>query len=303
MTLRDLADKLRYRFTKTGNDQFKEGIDYALLLKYLKKLFGDVDEINRLILLKYYLNKWNNKARRLKEREDKLRKAMNQLEKRQLIKDVDTVADVEVTKRVTDAVPVARAYDFFDKLRDIIDRKNKLSGLKDDLLRKLVDKLGRYTVDHLRKILRQWNDTARKMKEDAAKNRIAKWTEERYRISNARKNWKKLADLYDLYTQKRPLFELRRRLIKFMTLRDLADKLRYRFTKTGNDQFKEGIDYALLLKYLKKLFGDVDEINRLLLLKEYLNRWNNKAKKLKQRDNKLKKALKQIEKIKKSYNI
>jgi hypothetical protein len=119
------------------------------------------------------------------------------------------------------------------------------------------------------------------MKEDAAKNRIAKWTEERYRISNARKNWKKLADLYDLYTQKRPLFELRRRLIKFMTLRDLADKLRYRFTKTGNDQFKEGIDYALLLKYLKKLFGDVDEINRLLLLKEYLNRWNNKAKKIK----------------------
>ena len=123
------------------------------------------------------------------------------------------------------------------------------------------------------------------MKEDAAKNRIARWTEERYRIANARKNWRKLADLYDLYTQKRPLFELRNRLIKFMTLKDLADKLRNRFTKTGDDQFKEGIQHILLLKYLKKLFGDVDEINRLLLLKYYLNTWNNKDKNLKRREN------------------
>jgi hypothetical protein len=49
---------------------------------------------------------------------------------------------------------------------------------------------------------------------------LARWAEERYRIANARKNWKKLADLYDLYVQKRPLFELRIRLIQFMTLRD-----------------------------------------------------------------------------------
>ena len=76
------------------------------------------------------------------------------------------------------------------------------------------------------------------MKEEAAKNRIAQWTEERYRISNARKNWRKLADLYDLYVQKRPLYELRRKLIKYITLKDLSDKIRYRFTKTGNDQFK-----------------------------------------------------------------
>ena len=200
--------------------------------------------------LNIYLNKWNNKAKRMKEREDRLRKAMDQLEKRQLINDVNTVADVEITKRITDAVPVARAYNFFDKLRDIVNKKNRLAGLKAEILTKLIERLGRYTDDYLRKILRKWNDTANKMKENAAKNRIAKWTEERYRISNARKNWKKLADLYNLYVQKRPLHDLRRRLIQFITLRDLGDKVRYRFTKTGLDQFKEGIDYALLLKYL-----------------------------------------------------
>jgi hypothetical protein len=290
MTLRDLADKLRYRFTKAGNDQFKEGIDYALLLKYLKKLFGDVDDINRLILLKEYFDKWNNKAKILKKKEDKLGKAMEQMTKRQLINDINTIADVEITKKIADAIPVARAYDFFDKLRNLINGRNKLAALKQELLIKIIDRLNRYNNEYLRKKLLQWLLTANKMKEEAAKNRIAKWTEERYRISNARRNWKKLVDLYDLYNQKKPLYDLRKRLIKFMTLRDLADKLRNRFTKAGNDQFKEGVKHLILLKYLKKLFEDIDDINRLLLLKYYLNKWNNKAKKLKQREDYLRDA-------------
>ena len=125
------------------------------------------------------------------------------------------------------------------------------------------------------------------MKEDAAKNRIARWTEERYRISNARKNWKKLINLYDLYTQKKPLYDLRKRLIEFMTLRDLADKLRYRFTKTGKDQFKEGVNYITILRFLKTLFENWDDRNRLIILRRYLRKWNDKAKKLKLREESL----------------
>ena len=93
MTLKDLTNKIRNRFTKTGKDQFKEGIDYALLLKYLKKIFENVDEVNRLLSLKEYLHKWNNKAKKLKNRENKLKKGINEIEKRQLINDVNTIAD------------------------------------------------------------------------------------------------------------------------------------------------------------------------------------------------------------------
>ena len=197
MTLRDLADKLRNRFTKTGNDQFKEGVKHIIMLKYLKKLFEDVDDVNRLILLKQYLNKWRNNARKLKLREDKLRDAMDEIEKRQLINDVNTIADVEITKRVKDAIPVARAYDFFDKLREVVKRFSQFEEKKTHLLIKIFDRFGRFSEDYIRKKLRQWLTTANKIKENAAKNRIAKWTEERYRISNARKNWRKLANLYD----------------------------------------------------------------------------------------------------------
>ena len=76
----------------------------------------------------------------------------------------------------------------------------------------------------------------------------------------------------------------------------LSDKLRNKLTKEGNDQFKDGIYYITLLKTCRKLFENVDEINNLLILKEYLNKWNNKAKKLKNRENKLKKGMDEIEK-------
>ena len=107
---------------------------------------------------------------------------------------------------------------------------------------------------------------------------------------------RKLADLYDLYCNKCPLYDIRKRLIEYISLKGLTDKLRNKFTKNSNDQFRKGIDYLTLLIYLKKLFRDVDEINRLLLLKYYLNKWNDKAKKLKRRDNKLRKAMNEIEK-------
>ena len=196
----------------------------------------------------------------------------------------------------SDAIPVARAYDFFDKLREIVKRRGNLYNNRKETLIRIIDELDVSFTDLLRKRIRQWLDNAMKMKEEAAKKRIARWTEERYRISNARKNWKKLVDLYDLYCKKRPLFELRKKLIEYKTLKDLMNKLKNRFTKTGKDQFKEGIDYALLLKYLKKLFEDVDEINRLLLLKYYLNKWNDKAKKLNRREDKLKKAMDELDK-------
>ena len=63
-------------------------------------------------------------------------------------------------------------------------------------------------------VLKQWLDKANKIRDNAAKNRIAKWIEDRYRISNARNNWKKLSDLYDLYKNKQPLYDLRQRIIK-----------------------------------------------------------------------------------------
>ena len=303
-TLNDLSDKLRNRLTKSGIDQLKEGINYAILLKTCRKLFENVDEINDLLTLKNYLKKWHDKTKKLKNRENKLKKGMDEIEKRQIINDVNTVADAEITKRLLDSIPVARAYDFLDKFKDFVNKRNKFSKIRGDILRKIIRKLTIYTDDNLRNKLRQWLDIANKMKEDAAKNRIAQWIEDRYRISNARKNWKKLSDQYDLYMKNRPLYELRNRLIKYMTLKGLADNLNNKLIKAGNDQFKEGIRYISLLKRLRKLLEDTDENNNYITLLHYLRKWNDKAKKLKKREDLLKEALDiiKIKNIKNSAN-
>ena len=152
MTLKDLANKLKKRFTKTGNDQFKEGIDYALLLKYLKKLFENVDEINRLLLLKEYLNKWNNKAKKLKRREDNLREAFDTINLKNLKDATNTVKSVCIVKKVNKVVPVARAYDFFDKIHKISEYITKYTKLGDDLVKAKDDLDGYNKYKLLRKL-------------------------------------------------------------------------------------------------------------------------------------------------------
>ena len=291
ITLKDLMNDLNDKIKKDGLNQLKEGGFWKRTKETLRIIIEEQNYRSKDIIKRIYLNRWMDKVIKLRERDNKLIDAMNEIEKRQLIQDVDTVANVETTKKFTDSIPVARAVDFFDRLRNLDKYRRNLLELKNNLLNKLIRKRVKRIHNILRNKLQQWNEKAHKIREEAAKSRIAKWTEDRYRISNARKNWKKLCDLYDLYLQKRPLYEIRKRLIKFMTLNDLADKLRNRFTKTGKDQFKEGVKHIIILKYLKKLFEDIDDVNRYILLKYYLNKWNDKTKKLKQREDALNDAL------------
>ena len=132
--------------------------------------------------------------------------------------------------------------------------------------------------------IRQWRDKAKKMTEEAAKRRIAKWLEERYRIANARKNWIDLATKYDLFMNNRLLYEIRRRLAQFAKARDMVDRLRFRFLKTGKDQFTDGIKFISFLRFLKQLVENWDERNRLLTLRHYLKKWADKARKLKEKE-------------------
>jgi hypothetical protein len=48
-------------------------------IKFLKRLFENWDDRNRLLILRKYLKKWNDKARKLKEREDRLKDALDEI--------------------------------------------------------------------------------------------------------------------------------------------------------------------------------------------------------------------------------
>ena len=290
MALKNLADTIDSAFKKPLIDQLKDGADWVSLLKFLKNLFDDWDDRNRLLILRNYLNKWNDKAKKLKDRDDALDRALNDLEKRILINDINKVADASVTQQVVRSVPVARAFDFLDRMKKQYDLWNKLYAKFLKFLEKYIGTADEVRNNLLRRKLRQWRDNAHKLTEEAAKNRIARWTEERYRLANARKNWKDLADKYDMFINNRLLYDIRKRLRNYGLLKDLTDKLRNRFEKTGDDQFKEGVKFLQLLKFLKNLFDNWDDRNRLLILRNYLNKWNDKAKKLKDREEAIKES-------------
>ena len=150
--------------------------------------------------------------------------------------------------------------------------------------------------DLIKRKIKQWRDKAKKMTEEAAKNRIAKWLEERYRIANARKNWIDLSTKYDLFMNNRLLYEIRKRLTQFAKARDMVDKLRFRFLKTGKDQFCDGVKFMNFLNFLKQLVENWNDRNKLLALRHYFNKWADKARKLKEREDALNKAMDEINK-------
>jgi len=66
-------------------------------------------------------------VKRLRERDNKLDKALTVLDKKTLTDNVNTLADVSSTTKLLQAVPVARASDFFNKLEKhgVIDQRSE----------------------------------------------------------------------------------------------------------------------------------------------------------------------------------
>ena len=102
-------------------------------------------------------------------------------------------------------------------------------------------------MNYLKRKLLQWKDNAKLLSKEAAKNRIAKWTEVKYKTAVARESWRDLSGKYDMYINKSYLFQLKTRLRNWLKLRDMAEKLRNRFTIVGLDQYKEGIEFKKIL--------------------------------------------------------
>ena len=94
------------------------------------------------------------------------------------------------------------------------------------------------------------------------KNRVAKYIENKYKIANVKKNW-----------------------------RNLAEKVRHRLTKTGIDQFKEGIEFKKILELMRSLFINWDERNKFLAKRFIIRKWYMQVKRLKERDDKFDKAM------------
>ena len=280
LKLRDMAEKLRYRLTKVGADQLKEG-------KLMRTLFENWEERNKFLAKRFFTRKWYMQVKKLRERDEKFDKAMSLLDKKTLFDNVNTLNDVAVTNKLLKAVPAARAIDFFNHLRRIWGDWDKIRKQVMNILGKYVESEEEKRINYLKRKLSQWKDTAHKMTIETARNKLAKWTGDRYKISKARKLWKDLVDKYDMFKNNSLLWDLRRRLLNNLRLRDMVNKLKKDFVKTGYDQFKEGADFNNKVRYLRNIFTNDDRYYYPYKV-QYFNRWVNNTKKLRDREDALK---------------
>ena len=225
LKLRDFSEKLRNRFTTVGRDQFKEGIEFKKILVLMRSLFTNWDERNKFLAKRFIIRKWYMQVKKLKQRDDALDKAMNIVDKKSLTNAVTTLGDASSTKKVLKAVPVARAADFFTQLRKVWGDWSKIRIRILDIMGKYLESEDEKRINYLKRKLLQWNNNAKLMSKEAARIRLARWSINKMRTANARKNWKDLADKYDMFINKTALYQLKTRLRNWLKLRDMAEKI------------------------------------------------------------------------------
>ena len=108
-------------------------------------------------------------------------------------------------------------------------------------------------INYLRRKLLQWKDNSKVSRDDICRNKIARWTADKYKTAVARNNWKDLVNKYDMFVNKSLLYQVKSRLRNWLKLRDMAEKLRNRFTKVGLDQLKEGVEFKKILGLMRQL--------------------------------------------------
>ena len=233
--------------------------------------------------------------KKLKERDAKFDDALKVLDKKLLSDNVQTISDVCHTKKVLNAVPVARSTDFFNKLREIWKDYDKIRKRFMKILGKYVESEEEKRIGYMRRKLIQWNENAKKITVEVEKSKVSKWIADKFKISRARKMWKDLADKYDMFKNNSILWEVRRKLINGLRLRDMFDKLKKDLVKTGYEQFKEGARFNNQIRYLRKVFGHDDRYYYPYKI-HYFQRWVNNTRKLREREEALKESFKLISK-------
>ena len=103
----------------------------------MRSLFTNWEERNKFLAKRFFIRKWFMQVKGGKKRDTILEDALKTIDKKLLTNSVTNLADVMQTKKVSNAVSVARAADFFTQLR-------KIWGDWDKVRRRILNIMGKY---------------------------------------------------------------------------------------------------------------------------------------------------------------
>ena len=93
------------------------------------------------------------------------------------------MTDALEIQRVCNAVPVARAVDFFTNLRRIWGDWDKIRRRILNIMGKYIENEDEKRMNYLKRKLLQWKENAKQLTKEVAMNRIAKWAQDYYKIA------------------------------------------------------------------------------------------------------------------------
>jgi hypothetical protein len=108
---------------------FKDRIKKNRRVVYLKKMLPERNDKNGHDTIVKYFGRWKLNAKKLRERQNKFQKALETIEKRDLIQKVNRINAVILMKKLFNDIPRIRAKYFLSKLRNIKINKNKFENL------------------------------------------------------------------------------------------------------------------------------------------------------------------------------
>ena len=295
---RNIIDKIQRKKELLKQQKLEEGLEKLANIKFGAKYALDKlnSEKNRNIF-----ERFNNLLKN--KREDILKDCFDRIKKERkdnVLKDLLNLQDnfksrllkkwFDTWREKADKLGRKRAVEMIYKNWKIY-LFNKREKNKGDILKKLLSGIILKNSDILRKYFNKWKNYNNFMKNDQAKLRIANYIRNRFRLANARNNWKNLSDKLQTNDENKNLMDVIKALNTYNKLNKFMKPFTSLARKTFLSKFKDNKKKTLISNSLLKLLPKINDINNNLLLKNAFDKWKNKADKLKDRENVMKEAL------------
>jgi hypothetical protein len=291
---REVQEKLRRKKELARQLKIKNGLEKLLNIKFGSRYALDkIDsEKNRNIFKSFNDILKNKKDNILKDCFDNIkdRAFYNVLKKAVKIPDTLRLRIIKkfiyILKDKTDKLGKKRAAETISKNWKIYlnDKKQKN---KKEILKKILISIILKNSDILKNYFNKWRDLNNKKKADAAKNTIARFIKNKYRIGNARRNWEDLVNKYRLKNRNENLFKIIKTIKIYIVLNKLKKPVtnfaRRSFLEKTKDNKKKTIRYEILTRLLPK----TNEKNNNNLLKNAFDKWRENIDKLEKREEKM----------------
>ena len=285
---------------KDSKDKMKriKGLAKLLNIKFGKRFVYDKirSEINRNIFKKFNDDLKKHRLDTLKECFDKIKKTAFDNKLKSALNIPDSLKTrilkkiIIIWKENADKIARNHGADKIIKNWRIYNLKKKKEN-RDQILKDIFIKLYNKDSDMKNKYFNRWRDLKNKLNNEIAKKRVAIYIANRYKISNARKNWQKLSKNLILKNRNNDLFEVIKRTKKYIYLNKFKNPFiniaRKKFiTKIIDDKRKENV-----LDKLNNIIPKRDNNNKEIILRKYFLKWIEKTNKINERENKMKNAL------------